>query len=402
MFLTFTTAWVPMILATRRSTPSGAACRYHHITMPRTLTASVSPSAMAHNLARVRRLLDDGSATRPNSTRLWAVVKANAYGHGLANALRGFAQADGMALLEFEGASWLRQQGWSRPILMLEGAFDAAEVSQAASQHLILAIHQPRHLQWLAAHQGPPVDVYLKLNTGMNRLGLRPGELDAFVRQLLKTPGARLRGIMTHFANADVPGGASDALATFDTVVQAVQSWLPAGQVLEQSVANSAALFALPNSHRHWVRPGIALYGASPFDDQDAAALGLRPAMTLSGSLLATQTLAEGEATGYGSNFVARQPIRIGIVDCGYADGYPRVAPTGTPVLVQGVRTRTLGRVSMDMLAVDLSPVPEAGPGAPVELWGETIPVDAVARSAGTLGYELLCAPSARVQRQVV
>ena len=360
-------------------------------TMPRSLTASVSPSAMAHNLARIRRQVQEN---RPDGhaqadTRLWAVVKADAYGHGLANALTGFADADGMALLEFEAADWLRRHGWNKPILMLEGAFDATDVAQAAAQGLTLAIHQPRHLQWLAAHDGPPVDVYLKLNTGLNRLGLKPDDVDAYLTQVLATPGVRLRGMMTHFANADSPGGALQPLATFDAVARAVQARLPAGQTLEHCVANSAALFTLPQAYRAWARPGIALYGATPFAGQSAASLGL-------------QRLTPGEATGYGGLFVAKQPLRVGIVDCGYADGYPRVAPTGTPVVVDGVRTRTLGRVSMDMLAVDLTPIPDAGPGAPVELWGDAVSIDEVAESAGTLGYELMCAVAPRVRRRVV
>ena len=373
-------------------------------TMPRTLTASVSPSAMAHNLALIRRQVQEN---RPDGhaqadTRLWAVVKADAYGHGLANALTGFAEADGMALLEFEAADWLRRHGWNKPILMLEGAFDATDVAQAAAQGLTLAIHQPRHLQWLAAHDGPPVDVYLKLNTGLNRLGLKPDDVDAYLTQVLATPGVRLRGMMTHFANADTPGGALQPLATFDAVARAVQARLPAGQALEHCVANSAALFTLPQAYRAWARPGIALYGASPFAGQSAASLGLRPAMQLTGNVLGVQQLTPGEATGYGGIFVAEQPVRVGIVNCGYADGYPRVAPTGTPVVVDGVRTRTLGRVSMDMLAVDLTPIPNAGPGTPVELWGDAVSIDEVAESAGTLGYELMCAVAPRVRRRVV
>jgi alanine racemase, catabolic len=158
----------------------------------------------------------------------------------------------------------------------------------------------------------------------------------------------------------------------------------------------------LPQAYRAWARPGIALYGATPFAGQSAASLGLRAAMQLTGSVMAVQRLTPGEATGYGGLFVAKQPLRVGIVDCGYADGYPRVAPTGTPVVVDGVRTRTLGRVSMDMLAVDLTPIPDAGPGAPVELWGDAVSIDEVAESAGTLGYELMCAVAPRVRRRVV
>ena len=162
-------------------------------------------------------------------------------------------------------------------------------------------------------------------------------------------------------------------------------------------MANSAAIFDVPEAHRDWVRPGIMLYGASPFADRGAAALGLRAAMTLRTEVIAVQSLKAGDAVGYGSTFVADAPMRVGVVACGYADGYPRHAPTSTPIDVAGTRTRTVGRVSMDMLAVDLGPVPEAGVGAPVELWGEHVPVDEVAASAGTVGYELLCAVAPRV-----
>ncbi|MDO4231565.1 MAG: alanine racemase [Lautropia sp.] len=419
--------------------------------MPRKLTASISLGAMRHNLRRVRQ--------QAPSSRVWAVVKADAYGHGLLNALQGFAEADGMALLEFEGAARLREHGWQKPILMLEGPFDADDVAQAAAQGLTLAVGQGAHLQWLAGHSRAdrPLSVWLKINTGLNRLGVKPEDLGVFVRQLLATPGVQLQGCMTHFANADVPGGADAALATFDHAMAMVEQLIrhdanqrasgaphgeiapsrsetkttgsqpatetPAGQGtrppvpsahpapachtataagLQQSVANSATLFSEPDALRDWIRPGIALYGATPFADIDARELGLEPVMRLHGSILAVQQMNPGEATGYGSRFVARRPTRIGIVDCGYADGYPRVAPTGTPVLVNGTRTRLLGRVSMDMLAVDLNPVPEAGPGAPVELWGEHIPVDEVAALSGTIGYELLCAITPRVRREVI
>lgn len=419
--------------------------------MPRKLTASISLSAMRHNLQRVRQ--------QAPASRVWAVVKADAYGHGLLHAARGFADADGMALLEFEGAARLREHGWQKPILMLEGPFDADDVAQAAAQGLMLAVGQGSHLQWLAGHARTdrPLGVWLKINTGLNRLGVKPEDLGAFVRRLLATPGVQLQGCMTHFANADVPGGAHSALATFDRAMTMVDqlvrhdanqrtSGAPHGEIaschderettgilpvtapptgqearppvpsahpepacgagsaagLEKSVANSATIFSEPDARRDWIRPGIALYGATPFADMDARELGLEPVMRLQGSILAVQQMNPGEATGYGGRFVARRPTRIGIVDCGYADGYPRVAPTGTPVLVNGTRTRLLGQVSMDMLAVDLTPVPEAGPGAPVELWGVHIPVDEVAALSGTIGYELLCAITPRVRREVI
>ncbi|MDO4904939.1 MAG: alanine racemase [Lautropia sp.] len=360
--------------------------------MPRKLTATISLDAMAHNLAQARR--------QAPSAFQWAVVKADAYGHGLLNAMRGFSAADGLALIEFDGAARLRAAGWQKPVLMLEGAFDSDDVAQSGQQQLTLVVHRAEHLQWLAAHRGPAIDVLMKINTGLNRLGFGPDEALQVVRELAGIPGVRLRGVMTHFANADVEGGAQAPMAVFDGLMAAMQPWLPADG--QQCLANSAALFSLPVSHRQAVRPGIALYGASPYTDgRTAQVLGLHAAMRLQGSLLAVQILQAGEATGYGGRFVADRPMRVGIVDCGYADGYPRVAATGTPVAVDGVRTRILGRVSMDMLAIDLEPVPGALVGAPVELWGDRVSIDEVAAGAGTLGYELMCALAPRVARSV-
>ena len=341
----------------------------------------MSRSALSHNLSVAR--------AHAGSARVWAVVKANAYGHGVATAMRAFGEADGLALLEFENALRLRSLGWSKPILMLEGAFDAEDVATAAGHGLSLAVHDPSHLELLRAHRGPPIAVWLKLNTGMNRLGVPPADARALHAALVALPSVAGVGLMTHFANADVPGGAEAQRAAFGAATEGLPG--------ERSLANSAALVDCPDARADWVRPGILLYGATPFADRDAASLGLRPAMTLASELIAVQSLRPGDAVGYGSSFVADRPMRVGVVACGYADGYPRHAPTGTPVSVDGTRTRTVGRVSMDMLAVDLSPVPGAGPGTPVELWGARVPVDAVAASAGTIGYQLLCAVAPRV-----
>jgi alanine racemase len=349
--------------------------------MPRPIVALVRPAALRHNLQRVRQLV-------PGS-RVWAVVKARAYGHGLEHAVEGFADADGLAILEYDGAAQLRELGWRRPILMLEGPFGPTDLDTAARLDLAIALHGEHQLEWLAAHGGRPLDVHVKVNTGMNRLGLPPGRTAAVWRRLAALPAVRTITLMTHFANADQPHGTDAALAAFTACTKELES--------ERSVANSAAVIASPNVGFDWVRPGIMLYGASPFTDRGAASLGLRAAMTLRSELIGVQQLTPGDAVGYGSTFVARRSMRIGIVACGYADGYPRHAPTGTPVAVDGLRTRSIGRVSMDMMAVDLEPVPAAGIGSPVELWGETIPVDDVARAAGTIGYELLCAVAPRV-----
>ncbi len=352
--------------------------------MTRPTRVRISIAALRHNLALVRSLA-------PRS-RIWAVVKADAYGHGLAAAVRGFDEADGLALVEFELALRLKELGWHKPILLLEGAFEAADVALARAQGWTLTVHEPRQIDWLAAlPPGPPIDVLLKVNTGMNRLGFAPQDSRAAATRLARIPAVGTVTWMTHFANADVPTGVADALARFGAA-------LPARGV-SRSLANSAAIIDHPQTHGDWVRPGVMLYGATPFADRPAAGLMLRPAMALESRLIAIQHLAPGDAVGYGSRFVAAAPMRVGVVACGYADGYPRHAPTGTPVAVAGVRTRTLGRVSMDMLSLDLDPVPQAAVGDPVELWGDTIPIDEVAEHAATIGYELMCAIAPRVTR---
>lgn len=354
--------------------------------MPRPVHARVSVAALAANLARARALA--------GGARVWAVVKARAYGHGLEAAVRGFERADGLALIEFDGALRLRELGWHGPVLMLEGAFGPQDVRLAAEHHLSLVVHDVAHVDWLRAHRGPPLDVWLKLNTGMNRLGVPALEAPAVHRALTGSIAVRSVGLLTHFADADRPGGTVEPMLRFEQAVRDLSG--------PRSVANSAALLDVPDSRLDWVRPGIMLYGASPVAGRRASQLGLRPAMCLCSELIAVQSLRRGDTVGYGSGFVAPDAMRIGIVACGYADGYPRIAPTGTPVAVDGVRTRTVGRVSMDMIAVDLTPVPRAGVGAPVELWGERVSVDEVGESAGTIGYELLCAVAPRVPLTVV
>ncbi len=347
--------------------------------MSRPIRATVDPAAFAHNLALARR--------HAGAARILAVLKANAYGHGLDRLLPVARAADGIAVLEMEAAVRLRDNGYQGPVVLLEGCFGAAEQGEALRLGVTPVVHVAEQLEALLhARGGRPGEVWLKLNSGMNRLGFR---LPAFQEAQQRLESAGWSGKitrMTHFANADDSHGVAEQLA----VVQAAGAgpW---------SLANSAALLRYPASRAEWVRPGIMLYGATPFADQSALALGLRPVMALTSQVIAVQTLAAGESVGYGWTFTAREATRVGIVACGYADGYPRLAPTGTPVAVDGVRTRTLGRVSMDMLYVDLTNVPGAGVGSPVELWGPTVPVDAVAAPAGTVGYELLCALAPRV-----
>jgi len=348
----------------------------------RPIRARISAGAMAHNL-RVAR-------DHAGGARVLAVVKANAYGHGLSRARRAFAAADGFAVLTLEEAANLRLMGVEQPILLLEGVFGADEIAACAELDLWPVLHHADQLDWLArTPPARPLQVFVKFDSGMHRLGFplaRHAEVVARIRALTGVAGVTL---MTHFAQADEAAGVDWQLRPFLAALEA--------HALPWSSANSAALLRYPAARGAWVRPGIMLYGASPFADRPAAEFGLRPAMRLMSELIGVQTLAPGEGVGYGQLFHADRAMRVGIVACGYADGYPRHAPTGTPVAVGGRLTRTLGRVSMDMLCVDLSGCPEANVGAPVELWGETVPVDAVAAAAGTTGYELLCALAARV-----
>lgn len=346
----------------------------------RPLVARISLAALAHNLEVARR--------HAGNARLLAVVKAGAYGHGLKRAARALEACDGFAVLTLDEAVSLREMGITKPLLMLEGPFEADELRTHAELGLMPVLHSPHQLEWLAG-AGGPLDVFLKFNSGMNRLGFPLAEFDAVLGRAKALPNVRSLTLMTHFATADEDLGIDWQWHNF------IAKAAPTG--LAVSAANSAALLRHPETHRDWVRAGIMLYGASPFAELSAAELGLIPAMTLQSEIIALQHLKPGEGLGYGLTYMAERPTRVGIVACGYADGYPRHAPTGTPVLVDGRRTRTLGRVSMDMLAVDLERIPGAGIGSPVVLWGEGLPVEEVARAAGTISYELLCALAPRV-----
>jgi alanine racemase len=341
--------------------------------MSRPIRATIHPEALRHNYSVAKR-------TAPHS-KVLAVVKANAYGHGIERAFAALGEvADGFATLELESAVRLREEGFKGPVLLLEGFFEASELEVIAAHDLSTAVHHEGQLEMLEkAKPGRPLDVWFKINTGMNRLGFPLSRV---------RPGLEVT-LMTHFANSDGQPGIDEAMQRFELVTQ--------GYRFPRSLANTAAIFAHPASHQDVVRLGIGLYGATPFADRTAESLGLRPAMTLASELIAIQHLKPGDCVGYGSTFRAERDMRIGVVACGYADGYPRHAPSGTPVLVGGSRTRTVGRVSMDMLTVDLSTVPGAQVGTPVTLWGEGVAIDEVAVSAGTVGYELMCAVMPRV-----
>ncbi len=337
--------------------------------------ALIDLDALCHNYRLARRR---------HGSRALAVVKANAYGHGAVRCARALAdEADGFAVAFLEEALELRAAGIVRPILLLEGVFEAPELDAAATHGLWLVVHHEAQLRMLETTPlAAPLDVWLKINTGMNRAGFLPDAVEAAWRRLRACGKVGEIALMTHFARADEPQVITTAeqIARFD----AATARLPGAR----SLANSGAILGWPQARRDWARPGILLYGASPLADGDG---GLQPVMTLESAVMAVREIAPGEALGYGGRFVAERPTRVGLVALGYADGYPRTAPDGTPVSIDGAPARLIGRVSMDMLTVDLSALPGAGIGSRVELWGKEVAVNRVAQAAGTIAYELLC-----------
>jgi alanine racemase len=359
--------------------------------MPRPIQAVIHTEALRHNLARVRRAAPDA--------RVWGVVKANAYGHGIERVFEGLRGVDGFALLDLQEAERVRALGWRGPILLLEGAFEPRDLELCSRLGLWHTVHCNEQIDMLAMHKtGQPHRVFLKMNSGMNRLGFAPQRYRAAWTRLSALPQVDEITLMTHFSDSDGPRGIAHQMKVFNEVT----ADLPG----ERTLSNSAAALRFGGEagvRADWVRPGIAVYGsAHDYPDKDIAAWDIRPTMTLRTQVIGVQDLVPGDTVGYGSSFTADAPLRIGVVACGYADGYPRHCTTGTPVLVNGVRTRLVGRVSMDMITVDLTPVPDAGFGTEVTLWGNAgngtvLAIDEVARAAGTVGYELMCALALRV-----
>jgi alanine racemase len=359
--------------------------------MSRPIQATIHTEALRHNLARMR-------ASAPDA-KVWGVVKANAYGHGVERVFDGLRGADGFALLDLQEAERVRALGWRGPILLLEGVFEARDLELCSRLNLWHTVHCDEQIDMLAMHKThAPHRVFLKMNSGMNRLGFAPQRFRAAWARLDALPQVDEISLMTHFSDADGPRGIARQIAVFDEITRDLPG--------ERTLANSAASLRFGQDagvRADWIRPGIAVYGSAPdYPEHDIAHWDLQPTMTLATRVIGVQQLAPGDTVGYGSSFSADQPLRIGVVACGYADGYPRHCTTGTPVLVEGVRTRIVGRVSMDMITVDLTPVPEAGFGAQVTMWGRAgngaiLSIDEVARAAGTVGYELMCALAQRV-----
>ena len=359
--------------------------------VPRPIEALIHTDALAHNLARARHAAPD--------SKLWAVVKADAYGHGIERAFDGLRSADGFALLDIAEAARLRALDWRGPVLLLEGCFEARDLESCSRLGLWHVVHHEAQIDWLAAHKTHQAQrVFLKMNSGMNRLGFTAAAFRAAWTRLNALPQVAEVSLMTHLADADGPRGITWQMATFAAATRDLPG--------ERSVGNSAAILRHAQDaavSADWVRAGILCYGSAPdFPAGNIDTWDLQPAMTLRTQLIGLQSLRAGDSVGYGSRFVAEQPMRIGVAACGYADGYPRAAPSGTPVLVDGVRCPLVGRVSMDMVTIDLSAVPAAQLGSEVTLWGHgpagsRLAIDEVAASAGTLGYELMCALAPRV-----
>lgn len=355
--------------------------------MSRGTTLEVRPAALAANAREARR--------RAGGARVYAMVKANAYGHGMALAAAAFApHVDGFGVAVLDEARALRALGVSVPVMLLEGPFDAAELAEASDLTLELVIHSLWQVDLLEAAP-QPVRVWLKLDTGMHRVGLPLDDVDPALARLQALPGVQVAGLMTHFACADEPRDTLTATQRARLVDIATRHGLP------WTAANSAALCRYPDTHGALVRPGIMLYGGSPLGGVPAADVGLAVTQRLGARLIAINPVPRGDSVGYGASWVAERDSRIGVVAIGYGDGYPRHAPAGTPVAVNGQRTSLAGRVSMDMLTIDLTDLPQAQVGDEVELWGDTVPVDEVAKACGTISYELFCQITARVARRV-
>lgn len=347
--------------------------------------AYIDTSAFDHNLQRVKALA-------PHSSVL-AMIKANAYGHGILRAAKALAAADGFGVARTGEALVLRNHGFTKPIAIMAGFLDAEELRAMAEYDLIPAIHTEQQLKLLfETPLEKPISVWLKMDTGMHRLGFDHNAISPAYRALLENPKIRKDiTVFTHFAESDELSSPKSRQQL--TLFQQTIHW-PG----PKSLANSAAIIAWQDSHADWVRPGIMLYGVSPFTQQVAADYDLKPVMTLSSTLIAVHHLKRGDAIGYGSTFVCPEDMPIGVAAIGYGDGYPRHAPNGTPVLVDHVLCQLAGRVSMDLITIDLRPHPHATFGSEVVLWGRGLPVETVAKCAGTIAYELLCHVTSRVK----
>ncbi len=358
--------------------------------MTRPALARIDIDAFQQNLSRARE-------AAPHQ-QVIAVVKADGYGHGLCRVASALTNADAFGVASLEEARQLREAGIEKRILLLEGFFSADELSMVARLGLDLVIHNEEQLGALeAASLARPVSVWLKIDTGMHRLGFAPEKARHIWYRL--AGGRNVDGpvrAFTHLACADDPADER----THEQMTQLRKAL--AGIETEISAANSAGILGWPETHGDWVRPGIMLYGVSPFLQGDGMDCGLMPVMTVSTDLIAVHQCYAGDAVGYGATYVCPEDMMVGVAAIGYGDGYPRHAPSGTPVLLNGRRVPLIGRVSMDMITLDLRTQPDARAGDPVILWGPDLPVEEIARQAGTIAYELLCGVTPRVRKETV
>lgn len=353
--------------------------------MARKTIARIHPDAIAHNLGRVRAMAPD--------SRVMAVVKADAYGHRIDLCLPALEQADMLAVATIEEARAIRRLGNGLPVLLLEGVNDSGDLAVAADLGLELTVHHVEQLRALERFgRSPTARIWLKIDTGMHRLGVAPAEAEWFHSRLDRLPGVEQVNLVSHMACAEDTDHPLNRiqLERFNRICGVLEG--------ERCLANSAAIVNLPETHFDWVRAGIILYGISPMEEGAGADIGMQPAMTMTAELMAVNNVPAGEGIGYGARFTAPHDMRVGVASIGYGDGYPRSMADGAPVLVNGARCRMAGRVSMDMITIDLADSPDAEVGDPVVLWGRGLPVETVARAAGTIPYELVCRVTRRVR----
>lgn len=384
----------------------------------RSASISLNSAALTHNLNQVKQAI-------PQQTKILAMVKANAYGHGVENCLAGLQQADGLGVACYKEAKQIRDLGWQKQLILIEGVFSQQQWLDSIQDNCQSVIHQQQQLQWAIEHRpaddSPSKTVWLKLNTGMNRLGFEAIEIVEKAKALVEA-GYHLI-LTSHFANADRPDHPSNTsqVETFTQALQALRQQVDPN--IKASLCNSAAIINFPQCHFDWVRPGIMLYGSSPLAEVSAKELNLKPVMTFAAEVMAIHNISPGEAIGYASLFVANRPITKGIVSIGYGDGYPRVVDNSAWVGVKPIsdsldkpsssaaasvcyQCPIIGRVAMDMIAIDLTSVPNPELGYEVLLWGDpeqgAPSVDEIAKSANTIGYELLCRVTQRPTRKVI
>lgn len=353
--------------------------------MSRPAKVVINLSALRHNFSRIRTLAPD--------SRVMAIVKADAYGHGLVRIAQCLEQADAFGVACLEEARELRQAKIQQRIILLEGPYSGEELTKISQLGLDMVVHDLSQVEMLEQNQlNKPVCIWLKLDTGMHRLGFSPDLASQALARLEQSAGVKEIRLMTHLASAN---NREDPMTRKQ--LQCF-SQFNENMSLEKTIANSAGILAFPDAHVDWVRPGIMLYGVSPFSDSNGSQEGLKPVMTLQSKLITVRALKAGDPVGYGATWRCPEDMSVGVVAAGYGDGYPRHAESGTPVLVNGKRVELIGRASMDMLTVDLRSQPQAKTGDPVVLWGEGLPVEEVANHAGTIPYEVLCAVHKRLK----